>query len=157
MRCLWSNDSLYFRFTCPYTKLTTFEPVSPTERLGLWDRDVVEVFLAPDPQNVRRYGEYEVAPTNERLDVLISPEDKDFAWDSRFASAVKVDESAKVWTAELRIPLLDPRRRAPVNRRDVAPQPVPLRPRRQGLPRLEPDADRDGTHPRAIRDSEFEE
>jgi hypothetical protein len=105
VRCLWTDDHVYFRFTCPYTTLTTFEPVSPTERLGLWDRDVVEVFLAPDPKNVRRYGEYEVAPTNERLDVLISPEDKNFGWDSRFASKVKIDESAKVWTAELRIPL----------------------------------------------------
>ena len=66
---------------------------------------MVEVFLAPDPQNVRRYGEYEVAPTNERLDVLIAPEKKDFGWDSRFNSAVKIDEQAKVWTAELRIPL----------------------------------------------------
>jgi predicted TIM-barrel fold metal-dependent hydrolase len=105
VKCLWSDDSLYFLFTSPYTRLTTFDPPSPTERLGLWDRDVVEVFVAPDPQNVRRYGEYEVAPTNERLDVLISPTDKDFAWDSRFRSAVKVDEGAKVWTAELRIPL----------------------------------------------------
>jgi predicted TIM-barrel fold metal-dependent hydrolase len=105
VRCLWTNDSVYFRFTCPYTTLTTFEPVSKTERLGLWDRDVVEVFLAPDPNNVRRYGEYEVAPTNERLDVLISPEDKDFKWDSKFSSHVKIDESATVWTATLRIPL----------------------------------------------------
>jgi hypothetical protein len=104
-RCLWTDDSVYFRFTCPFTKLTTFEPVSNTERLGLWDKDVVEVFLAPDATNVRRYGEYEVAPTNERLDVLISPGDKDFKWDSRFASDVKVDEGGKTWTATLRIPL----------------------------------------------------
>jgi len=105
VRCLWTQANVYFRFTCPYTTLTTFEPISKTERLGLWDKDVVEVFLAPDPQNVRRYGEYEVAPTNEKLDVLISPEDKNFPWDSRFKSVVKVDEKAKVWTAELRIPL----------------------------------------------------
>ena len=105
VRCLWTDKHVYFRFNCPYTKLTTFQPVSPNERLGLWDRDVVEVFLAPESQNFRRYGEYEVAPTNERLDVLIDPKDKNFAWDSRFVSSVKVDEAAKVWTAELRIPL----------------------------------------------------
>jgi predicted TIM-barrel fold metal-dependent hydrolase len=105
VKCLWTDDALYFLFTSPYTRLTTFDPPSPAERLGLWDRDVVEVFVAPDPQNVRRYGEYEVAPTNERLDVLISPTDKDFLWDSRFQSAVKVDGTAKIWTAELRIPL----------------------------------------------------
>ena len=105
VRCLWTGEALYFLFRSPYTRLTTFEPVSPTERLGLWDRDVVEVFLAPDAENVSRYGEYEVAPTNERLDVLISPADKDFQWDSGFKSAVKMDEAAKVWTAEVRVPL----------------------------------------------------
>ena len=63
------------------------------------------MFLAPDANKVTRYGEYEVSPTNERLDVLIDPPEKDFPWDSRFASAVKIDERAKVWTAEIRIPL----------------------------------------------------
>jgi predicted TIM-barrel fold metal-dependent hydrolase len=104
VRSVYTDKAVYFLFTCPYTTLTTFTDAPKAERLGLWDRDVVEVFLAPDPRNVRRYGEYEVAPTNERLDVLISPESKDFAWDSHFSSAVKVDEKAKVWTAELRIP-----------------------------------------------------
>jgi hypothetical protein len=46
-----------------------------------------------------------VAPTNERLDVLVDAPQKDFAWDSRFASAVKVDEAARRWTAEVRIPV----------------------------------------------------
>src|SRR4051812_9098921 len=105
VRALWTDKAVYFLFTCPYTKLTTFTDKPKAERLGLWDRDVVEVFLAPDAGNVRRYGEYEVAPTNERLDVLISPGNSDFPWDSHFTSSVKVDEQAKVWTAELRIPM----------------------------------------------------
>jgi hypothetical protein len=105
VRCLWSDRYVYFAFACPFTKLTTFEPVSKQERLGLWDKDVVEVFLAPDPSKITRYGEYEVAPTNERLDVLIDRPKSDFPWDSQFTSAVKVDEASKVWTAELKIPL----------------------------------------------------
>jgi hypothetical protein len=105
VRCLWSGEALYFRFEAPFTRLSTFEPVSKEERLGLWDRDVVEVFLAPDPNNVKRYGEYEVAPTNERLDVLINPPDKDFGWDSRFESAVRMNDGAKKWSAVLKIPL----------------------------------------------------
>jgi len=105
VRCLWSAKYLYFAFTCPYTQLTVFDPPSITKRLGLWDRDVVEVFLGTDAADIRRYGEFEVAPTNERLDVAIHLPDKDFAWDSGFTSAVRVDEQAKIWTAELRIPI----------------------------------------------------
>lgn len=104
VRCLWSDDALYFGFSCPYTKLTLFDAPSEKERLGLWDRDVVEMFVGTDPGMPGRYAEFEVAPTNERLDVLIDRPEKDFGWDSKFESAVKVDEAARRWTAEVRIP-----------------------------------------------------
>jgi hypothetical protein len=102
-RALWSDQYLYLSFDCPFTKLTVFEPVQEKERFGLWERDVVEAFVASDTNNVRRYTEYEVSPTNERLDVKI-PE-KDFAWSSGFESATRVDEARKRWTTEMRIPL----------------------------------------------------
>lgn len=105
VRCLWSPTSLYFAFECPYTKLTVFDPPSPTERLGLWDRDVVEVFLGADLTNISRYAEFEVAPTNERLDVRLNLPEKDFNWSSGFTSAVKVNKPAGIWTAEIRIPI----------------------------------------------------
>jgi hypothetical protein len=102
VRALWSDRFLYLAFDCPFTKLTVFDPVQSSERFGLWERDVVEAFIAPDTNNVGRYSEYEVAPTNERLDVQI-PE-KDFAWSSGFESATRIDEKARRWTAEMRIP-----------------------------------------------------
>ena len=102
-RALWSDKYLYLAFDCPFTKLTVFEPVQEKERFGLWERDVVEAFIASDTNNVKRYTEYEVSPTNERLDVKI-PE-KDFAWSSGFESATRVDEAKKRWTAEMRIPI----------------------------------------------------
>jgi len=102
VRCLWSERFLYLAFDCPFTKLTVFDPVQTTERFGLWERDVVEAFIASDANNVSRYTEYEVSPTNERLDVKI-PE-KDFAWSSGFESATRVDDKNRRWTAELRIP-----------------------------------------------------
>ncbi len=105
VKCLWSEDYLYLGFECPFARLTVFEPVSSKERIGLWDKDVVEAFIASDVNNVERYAEFEVSPTNERLDLMIDPPKKDFGWDSKFQSAVKVDESAKVWRAEWRIPL----------------------------------------------------
>lgn len=114
VRFLWSDRYLYVGFECPFTSLTVFEPAwtdrkrFDLKRAGasLWDRDVVEVFLAPDPSRIGRYAEFEVAPTNERLDLMIAgPSAKEFGWSSGFQSAVRVDEQAKVWTAELRIPL----------------------------------------------------
>ena len=104
-RCLWSANYLYLAFECPFTKLTVFDPPSPTERLGLWDRDVVEAFIGSDLERITRYAEFEVAPTNERLDVKLDLPDKDFPWDSRFESAVTINEKTHIWRAELRIPL----------------------------------------------------
>jgi hypothetical protein len=104
-RALWSERYLYVAFEAPYRELTVFRPVSAEERLGLWDRDVVEVFLGPDPQRLSHYAEFEVAPTGEQLDVLVDLPDKDFPWSARFEAAVNVDERRKVWTTELRIPL----------------------------------------------------
>lgn len=114
VRALWSNDNLYLGYTCPFTRLTTFEPPQlqrkrfDLEKPGasLWDRDVVEAFIGTDPRNPRHYAEFEVAPTNERLDLMIvNLPEKDFAWNSEFQSAVSIDQQAKLWTCEIRIPL----------------------------------------------------
>jgi len=106
VRVLYSEKFLYFGWECPFTKLTVFDtPSADRERLGLWDRDVVEVFVGSDAKNINRYAEYEVAPTNERLDVLLNLPEKSFAWDGRGQSAVKVDKKRKVWTVEWRMPL----------------------------------------------------
>jgi hypothetical protein len=105
VRSLWSPEYVYFSFECPYTTLTVFDPPQKTERLGLWDKDVVEVFLGADAANSKHYTEFEVAPNGERLDVDIALPDKNFGWDSKFQTVVKVDRSSKVWRTELRIPL----------------------------------------------------
>jgi len=114
VRALWSERYLYLGYECPYTELTVFEPpLRNGERfdlgkagVSLWDRDVVEAFIGADAENIRRYAEFIVAPTNERLDlVILGFPERDFAWQSGFQSAVKVDAAAKVWTCELRIPL----------------------------------------------------
>ncbi len=112
VRILWSERYLYLGYECPYTRLTVFEPpLAEGKRIGpadasLWDRDVVEAFIGADAERIRRYAEFEVAPTNEKLDLMITnlPE-KDFAWGSGFTSAVKVGSAPGVWTCEVRIPL----------------------------------------------------
>jgi hypothetical protein len=105
VRALWTDQFLYLAYECPFTKLTIYEPVQEKERFGLWERDVVEAFIGSDTNDIRRYTEYEVSPTNERLDVRIALPNYDFEWSSRFESATRIDEKSKRWTAELRIPM----------------------------------------------------
>jgi predicted TIM-barrel fold metal-dependent hydrolase len=105
VRALWSDEFLYLAYECPFTTITAFAPVQSDERLGLWDKDVVEAFIGADPAKATRYTEYEWAPNGERLDLTLDLPEKDFAWSSGMESAVNIDQSAHVWRAEVRIPL----------------------------------------------------
>lgn len=106
VRVLWSDSFLYLGYHCPFTTITTFEPAElDKERFGLWDRDVVESFINADPANLRHYTEFELSPNGEKLDLVLKPPNKDFPWSSHFETAVKIDHAAKVWTAEMKIPL----------------------------------------------------
>ncbi len=104
VRVLWTDSHLYFGWECPFTELTVFSPVNTKdERIGLWEKDVVEMFIGPELGKVTRYGEYEVSPSNEWVDLICDLPDKDFAWNGGLESAVKVDEQRKVFTVELRL------------------------------------------------------
>jgi predicted TIM-barrel fold metal-dependent hydrolase len=113
VRVLWSANHLYLSFACPYTKLTVFESPQSQERFdnarpgtSLWDRDVVEAFIGVNLDQPRHYAEFEVAPTNERLDLMLPGlPARDFAWNSGFESKVKTDPASRKWTCEMRIPL----------------------------------------------------
>ena len=106
VRALWSDRYLYLGYECPFTERTTFSPPALTkERFGLWEKDVVEAFIGSDSNNLKHYFEFEVSPNGERIDLEIGGATKDLEWNSGFESGVKVDEKAKVWTAEMRIPL----------------------------------------------------
>lgn len=113
VRCLWSADYLYLAYSCPYTELTTFATVTAGHKrfdlnrsgVSLWDRDVVEAFIGSDPQNLRHYAEFEIAPSNERLDLDVALPNKDFDWTSRFESAVQIRAGERIWDCEVRIPL----------------------------------------------------
>lgn len=106
VRALWSDRFLYLAYEAPYESLTTFTPpLTEGERAGLWDRDVVEAFVAPDKEKPARYFEFEVAPTGEKLDLAITPTEKSLAWNSGFEAAVTLDEQNSLWRTEMRIPL----------------------------------------------------
>jgi hypothetical protein len=72
-RIIWTEDALLVRFVCrqeePLTVNTS--PQSRTKTLRLWDKDVCEIFLAPDLSTPQRYFEFEAAPTGEWIDLAI--------------------------------------------------------------------------------------
>lgn len=72
-RMLWSAENLYvhFRANIGEPLVVSEKPDLTCKSIGLWDRDVCEIFIAPDPAQPKRYFEFEVAPTGEWLDVAI--------------------------------------------------------------------------------------
>ena len=72
-RILWSAEALTVCFGCNQTEPLLVHPAPQlTEKTtGLWERDVCEFFVAPDPARPNRYLEFEVAPTGEWLDLAI--------------------------------------------------------------------------------------
>ena len=96
-RLLWSSKALHLRFVCRQAEPLIVSPTPQTVKktMGLWDRDVCEIFIAPDPQVVERYFEFEAAPTGEWLDVAIhwTPEKRESDWEfqSHMTTAAHVE------------------------------------------------------------------
>jgi hypothetical protein len=108
IRAFWTDTDLYLLFRCPYTVLNLFLPASHSgPRVGLWDRDVVEMFLGDDWTNIRHYREFEIAPTGDWIDLAIDLDHKsyDHNWRSGWQTMARIDEPNKVWYAAARIPL----------------------------------------------------
>jgi alpha-galactosidase len=106
---LWTPSYVYFAYHCKYDTLNTYPGEDPAkERWELWNRDVVEVFINPHPENFRHYFEFEIAPNNQWIDLeidLTKREMADASWNSNFEHAAKIDEAHKVWVVEMRIPV----------------------------------------------------
>ena len=96
-RLCWSNDALHVRFDCRQQEplVVSANPVTDKKTLGVWDRDVCEIFLAPDPANPSRYFEFEAAPNGEWVDlgITLTPTGRETDWDfaSGFTTAAKLD------------------------------------------------------------------
>lgn len=105
VRALWSLTHLHLAFRAPFTRLTTFEPAEAKERIGLWERDVVEAFIGSDARNINRYTEFQVAPNGMKLDLRLELPKRDFEWDSGMTAGASVEASGRVWSARMSIPL----------------------------------------------------
>ncbi len=105
---LWTPENLYVAFRCRYSTLNIFESEDAAkERWELWTRDVVEVFVNPQPERVNHYYEFEVSPNNQWVDLEIDKTKTPFndaGWNSGFLHAIRVDAKRRTWTCEMRIP-----------------------------------------------------
>lgn len=103
----WTPGQFYLAYQCRYSSLNVYQEGDPAkDKWGLWERDVVEAFLNPDPAHVNHYFEFEVAPNNLWVDLKIDLDHKPFndaSWNSGYTHATRVGKS--VWTCEMRIPV----------------------------------------------------
>ena len=97
-RLLWSDEAFYVRFEAVQNEplIVNDKPNLKTKTRGLWDRDVCEIFVAPDFNKPKKYFEFEVAPTGEWIDLVIEilPDGKratDFEYKSGMKSAARIE------------------------------------------------------------------
>ena len=90
VRMCWSEESLHLRFVCEQNEplVISEHPQTNVKTIGLWDRDVCEVFLAPDLKEPQRYYEFEAAPTGEWVDLGIELTDQDRKTDWDYKSGM---------------------------------------------------------------------
>jgi alpha-galactosidase len=102
-RLAWCEGGLVALFRCRQAGPLVVAEAPQLERktIGLWNRDVCEIFVAPDPAQPERYFEFEAAPTGEWLDLAINwrPDERETDWD--YASGMRV--AARVAASEVTI------------------------------------------------------
>jgi alpha-galactosidase len=105
VRALWSPHTLYLRFECRYREIFVFPDSEPNGRRDqLWDRDVAEAFLQPDPSHPDAYKEFEVSPNGMWIDLDIAPGQKPDL-QSGMTRSVWLNAKEHRWAAELAIPM----------------------------------------------------
>jgi hypothetical protein len=110
-RIIWTPEALCVRFDARQTEplVVNAQQQTAEKTIGLWDRDVCEVFIAPDPERLERYFEFEAAPTGEWVDLAITlkPEGRETDWEfhSGMSTSARVDDEKLV--IAMRIPWSD--------------------------------------------------
>jgi len=95
-RLLWSDTALYVFFEAQQSEplVVADKPDLTKKAMNLWDRDVVEIFVAPDQSEPRKYFEFEAAPTGEWIDVGLDSTSGKRVSDWDYASGMEA--SAKI-------------------------------------------------------------
>jgi alpha-galactosidase len=107
-RLIWSGAALCVRFVCRQREPLILNPTPQTETktIGLWERDVCEIFVAPDAERPERYFEFEAAPTGEWLDLGIYQlrGERETDWEFRSGMTVAARRSIDHFIIAMRIP-----------------------------------------------------
>lgn len=107
-RLLWSDDALFVRFDAARSEdlVVSAAPVLDRKTVGLWDRDVCEIFLAPNPSDPQHYYEFEVAPTGEWIDLELRQADggRETVWDYSSGMLAWAEIGGAAIAMALRIP-----------------------------------------------------
>lgn len=96
-KLLWSKTALYVRFEANQSEplIVSEKPNLTSKTKGLWDKDVCEIFVAPDKREPQKYFEFEIAPNGEWIDLEIyqKPDERITDWDynSEMESAAKIE------------------------------------------------------------------
>ena len=122
-RVLWSEAALCVRFVCRQSEplIVNPTPQTVTKTLGLWERDVCEIFIAPEESAPERYFEFEAAPTGEWLDLgihqRVDARETDWGFQSGMSAAARLSTDQIIiamripWDALGRAPVRGERRR----------------------------------------------
>ncbi len=91
-RIVWSDESLNVQFTCHQNQplVVSENPQLDQKTIGLWDRDVCEIFIAPFPEQPCHYFEFEAAPTGEWVDLSVRFSESNRENDFGFVSGMTV-------------------------------------------------------------------
>jgi hypothetical protein len=102
-RLCWSERALHLRFVCEQHEplVISNTPQTNIKTIGLWDRDVCEVFLAPNLHEPHRYYEFEAAPTGEWVDLGIELTEQGRKTDWNYASGMTA--TAQIEQEQIRV------------------------------------------------------
>ena len=108
VRILWSDLALLVRYVCNQSNAPIVNPTPQIlkKTIGLWDRDVCEIFLAPDASRPERYCEFEAAPTGEWVDLAINwkPQGRETDWHFNSGMTVAARSEKDLLVVAIRIP-----------------------------------------------------
>lgn len=107
-RILWSEESLAVRFVCRQVEplIVSANPQLEQKTIGLWDRDVCEIFIAPDLEMPGRYFEFEAAPSGEWVDLAINftPAGRETDWEFYSGMTTRARLTPEQLTITMQIP-----------------------------------------------------
>lgn len=111
-RSRWTSGSLYFLFWGPYQNLHLKpDPDTQHETYKLWNFDDFELYLGSNFENINLYGEFQISPQSEFLDMAIDAArerpgwNDERLWDSGMQVKSRIDPEKKIWYGEMRIPI----------------------------------------------------